>query len=155
MSEATIQADLQRELLGLTSIFSAGDVVIENYRILDGSSAKAPFAIIEASDDFAQESIETEWATTWQIPFVLIVAFKDWNVSRLALQSLRQSVIDALTDTAHYDSASVTLAWGLRGISAGTGISEIHQAYEQNPVEALPTYLSQRIILAVEETSGG
>jgi hypothetical protein len=84
---------------------------------------------------------------------VIIVAFKDWNVSRLALQSLRQSVIDALSNLPNYDSASKVLMWGLRKISAGTGISEIHQSYEKNPVEAQPSYLSQRIILEVVETS--
>jgi hypothetical protein len=153
MSEATIQADLSRELLKLTAHFSAGDVVIEDYSVLDGSSAAAPFAIIESSDDFAQVGVETQWSLTWQVSFTLLVRFIDWDTSRLAMRDLRQAVIDALTDTTHYSASSVTLAWGLRGIASGSGISEVYDRYNENSAESLPVYLSQRIILEVEETS--
>lgn len=153
MSEAILQADLQRELLRLTSLFSAGDVTINDWSVLDGSSANAPFVVIEVADDF-DSNTENTWLHSWTIPFTLIVRFEDWDDSSTALRNARQTIIDALRDTTHYHASSSLLAWGLRGMSAGTGISEIYDKYNENAVESLPVYLSQAINLAVEETNG-
>lgn len=154
MSESIIQADVQRELLAITSVFSSGDVTINDWSVLDGSSQGAPFAIIETTDDFTIEGMEDEPITRWQIPFNIIVRFIDWDTSMLAIRDLRQSVLDRLTKTVYYDPASTTLAWGLRGISSNTGISEVYDRYNENTAESLPVYLSQRIILDVEEIGG-
>ena len=155
MSESTLQADLQRELLKLTALFSTGDVVIGDWSVLDGSSLAAPFVIIEVADDYNVTQLETEWQQTRSIPMTLIVRFVDWDTSMLAFRDTRQTVIDALTATMYYDSASVNLAWGLRGISNGSGIDPVYDRYNENSAESIPVYLSQRIILEVEETSGG
>jgi len=152
MSEATLQADLQRELLRLTSTFSSGDVTISDWSILDGSSAAAPFVVIGVADDFDSET-ENVWTASWTIPFDLIVRFTDWDDSMLALRNARQTIISNLRDTTHYQNASAALAWGLRRISAGSGVSEIYDKYNENTVESLPVYLSQQINMEVAETS--
>ncbi len=151
MTEAILQADLQRELLALTATFSSGDVTIGDWSILDGSSLSAPFAIVEIADDFTVEGVESEAITRWQIPFSIIVRFTDWDASMLEIGTLRQTVLAKLVDTVHYDASSTTLAWGLRGISSNTGINEVYDRYNDNTAESLPVYLSQRIILDVEE----
>ena len=151
MTEAILQADLQRELLVLTTTFSSGDVTIGDWSILDGSSLSAPFAISEVADDFTIEGIEDNLSTRWQIPFSIIVRFTDWDASMLEIGALRQTVLAKLTQTVYYDSLSTTLAWGLRGISSNTGINEVYDRYNDNTAESLPVYLSQRIILDVEE----
>ena len=153
MSEVDIQTDLQRELLNLTSIFQTGDVTIGDWSILDGSSANAPYAIIEMADDFSVSGAQSEWNGTTSIPFTLIVKFIDWDTSMLAFRDLRQSVIDALKSTMYYNSSSVTLGWGLRSIASASGIDPVYDRYEANPSESIPIFLSQRIILEVEETS--
>lgn len=155
MSEATIQADLQRELLKLTSLFSTGDVVIGDWRVLDGSSDNAPYAIIEVSDSFSFAGAQAEWSGVYSIPFTLIVKFTDWDLSMLAMRDARQTVIDALKSTTFYNSASTALAWGLRSIASSTSINPVYDRYDENDAESIPIFLSQQIILEVEETSEG
>lgn len=151
MSEATLQADLQRELLRLTSLFSSGDVTIGDWSVLDGSSQAAPFVVIEVAGDF-DSNTENTWTATWQIPFTLIIRFTDWDTTMLSMRDVRQSVLAALRDTTHYHASSTALAWGLHKMTAATGISEIYDKYNENAAESLPVYLSQTINLEVEET---
>jgi len=155
MTEAILQADLQRELLKLTSVFSAGDVVISDWSILDGSSQKAPFVIIEVSDDMEIDGIqERQWEKITSIPFTLIVRFVNWDTSMIAFQVARQSVIDALVNVSNYDRASVKLAWGLLNISSSGTVDPVYDRYNENSAESLPVYLSQKIILRVKEITG-
>lgn len=155
MSEATLQADLQRELLRLSALFSTGDVVVSDWGILDGSSQAAPFVIIGVTDTFGLSGIGEQWSIIRQIPMALIVRFVDWDTSLLAFRDARQAVLDALVDVDRYNAASAGLAWGLRGITAGGTIDPVYDRYNESPAESLPVYLSQEIILEVEETSGG
>jgi len=156
MSESTLQADVQRELLRLTSLFSSGDVTICDWGVLDGSSMAAPFAIIDVAEafDMSDATLRT-WTNTWVIPFDLVVRFIDWDTSRLAIRDARQTIIDALRDNTHYHASSSNLAWGLRRISAGSPIEEIYDKYNENTAESLPVFLSQTINLEVEETGSG
>jgi len=153
MSESTLQADLQRELLRLTSLFSSGDVTICDWSVLDGSSQNAPYAVIEVADEF-DSNTENTWTTTWQIPFTFIVRFTDWDDTLVSVRNTRQTILAALRDTTHYHASSTALAWGLRRISAVTGISEIYDKYNDNTTESLPVYLSQTINLEVDEHIG-
>lgn len=155
MSESTLEADLQRELFRLTSIFSTGDVTIGDWSILDGSSQAAPFAIIEVADGMTVTGIESQYSIVRSIPMTLIVRFLDWDTSLLAFRDLRQSVIDQLLDVDHYTSTSAALAWGLRGMTNDGGIDPVYDRYNENTAESLPVYLSQRLLLEVEEISGG
>ena len=112
MSESTLEADIQRELLLLTSVFSSGDVTIGDWSVLDGSSQSAPFAIIEVSDDFGITDIQTRQSEhTRQIPITLIVRWIDWDISMLAFRDARQSVLDCLINTPNYSRSSAKLAW--------------------------------------------
>lgn len=150
MSEATLQADLQRELLRLTSTFSTGDVTICDWGILDGSSANAPYVIIDASDTFTASKAQSQWNQIWNIPFTLVVKFDDWDTSRADIAAKRQIVLAALRDTKNYNSASIALAWGLREI-ASESIDPVYDRYAANPNESLPVFLSQKMIATVEE----
>lgn len=156
MSETTLQTDLQRELLRLTATFSAGDVTICDWSVLDGSSMAAPFAIIDVAETFNMPDVTIrQWSCAWAILFDIVVRFVDWDTSRLAIRDLRAVVLDALRDTTHYHASSTALAFGLRKISAGSPIEEIYDKYNENTAESLPVFLSQTIILEVEETGNG
>lgn len=154
MTESILQADLQRELRRLTSVFGSDDVVICDWSVLDGSSQNAPFVIIDVADTFDIDGILGTYSEVWQLPFDLVVRFTDWDTARAALRDARESVITHLRKTENYNNASGLLAWGLRKISSGSGIEDIYDKYNENPIESLPVYLSQTIILEVEETAG-
>lgn len=151
MTEAILQADLQRELLRLTATFSTGDVTINDRSILDGANNSAPYVVIDSADTFRAELLQTEWNVTWTIPFMLVVKFIDWDTSRTALSAARQTVLTALMDVEHYHDSSALLSWGIQSINTETPIGEIYDRYLEEAVEALPVFLAQRITLQVLE----
>jgi hypothetical protein len=151
MTEAILQADLQRELLRLTATFSSGDVTINDRSILDGANASAPYVVIDSADTFRAELVQSEWQVTWTIPFMLVVKFIDWDTSRTSLSTVRQTVLSALMDVNNYHDSSALLSWGIQSINAETPIGEIYDRYLEEAVEALPVFLAQRITLQVLE----
>jgi hypothetical protein len=151
MSEAVLQADLQRELLRLTATFSAGDVTINDRSILDGANKNAPYVVIDSADSLHAEHMQEQWQVLWSIPFMLVVKFTDWDASRSALSTVRQTVITALMDVEHYLPASALLAFGLQSIDSETPIGEIYDRYLEDAVEALPVFLAQRLTAQVLE----
>ncbi len=150
MSEATVQADLQREFLTLSSLFTAGDVTINDWAVLDGPNVNAPYIVIENSDDFAIATIQTDPIPLWMIPFTLFVRFLDWGTSEAAFAAARQPVLDHLVNKA-YQAASGTLNFGIRSIRSGSPIGYVYDRYVENEAESLPVFLSQRIIVETAE----
>lgn len=153
MTEAVLQADMQREILRDTSTFSSGDVVINDWSILDGPNDNAPYVIIESSDTLGAEIVQQEQVLfSYVIPFTVIVQFTDWDESRAALQTARTTVVNRLTGrTATLQNASGKLDWGLRAIRALEPVSEIYDRYQENPEESLPIFLAHRLGAQVEE----
>lgn len=152
MSEATIQADIKRELLRITATFSTGDVVVDDWSVLDGPNANAPYVIIETSDTFSMGTPHIEGQTiTWTIPMLIVEKFSDWDTSRAALGATRQIVINWLRDTDNYHQSSGRLAYGLRGLRSLEPLLPIFDRYEENPAESLPVFLGQTIAAIVDE----
>lgn len=150
MSESTLQEDLQREFLSLSSLFSVGDVTINDWNVLDGPNANAPYIIIENSDDFAIAAIQTSPSRLWMIPFTLFVRFLDWSTSEAAFAAVRQPVLDQLVNKA-YQAASGNLNFGIRSIRSGSPIGYVYDRYVEEEAESLPVFLSQRIIVETAE----
>ena len=150
MSEATLQTDLQREFLTLTSLFSAGDVTINDWNVLDGPNENAPYIIIENSDDVAIATIQTSPSRLWMIPFTLFVRFLDWGTSEAAFAAARQPVLDHMVNRA-YEAASGGLNFGIRSIRSGGPIGYVYDRYVENEPESLPVFLSQRLIVEIAE----
>jgi hypothetical protein len=150
MSEATLQADLQREFLTLSSLFDAGDVTINDWNVLDGPNERAPYIIIENSDDFAIATVQTSPSRLWMIPFTLFVRWLDWSTSEAAFAAVRQPVLDHLVNKA-YAAASGNLNFGIRSIRSGSPIGYVYDRYVQEEAESLPVFLSQRIIVETTE----
>ena len=151
MSEAVLQADLQRELLRLTATFSAGDVTINDRSILDGANKNAPYVVIDSADSFHAEHMQEQWQVLWSIPFMLVVKFTDWDASRNELSTTRQTVLTALMAVENYLSDSVLLAFGLQSIDTESSIGEIYDRYVEENIEALPVFLAQRLTAQVLE----
>jgi hypothetical protein len=150
VSEATLQADLQREFLTITSLFSTGDVTINDWNVLDGPNERAPYIVIENSDDFAVATIQTSPSRLWMIPFTLLVRFLDWSSSEAAFAAARQPVLDHLVNKA-FQAASGNLNFGIRSIRSGSPIGYVYDRYVENDAESLPVFLSQRIIVEIAE----
>ena len=150
MSEATLQADLKREFLTLTSLFSTGDVTINDWNVLDGPNVNAPYIIIENSDEFAIATVQTSPSRLWMIPFTLFVRWLDWSTSEVAFAAARQSVLDHLVNNA-YAAASSQLNFGIRSIRSGSPIGYVYDRYVENETESLPVFLSQRFIVETAE----
>jgi hypothetical protein len=150
MSEAVIQADLQRELLRLTGTFSAGDVVINDWSILDQGNAKAPYINIETAETFNTTLVQSQWQTLWTIPFLLIEKFTDWDTTRGLIASDRALILAGLLNVDSYDDKSALLAFGIREIQ-GSGEVPVYDRYPENSVEAIPVFLAFRMIVTVQE----
>jgi hypothetical protein len=150
VSEATLQADLQREFLTLTALFSAGDVTINDWEVLDGPNERAPYIIIENSDDFAIATIQTSPSRLWMIPFTLFVRFQDWSSSEVEFAAARQPVLDHLVNKA-YQATSGNLSFGIRSIRADSPMGYVYDRYLENDAESLPAFLSQRMIVEIAE----
>jgi hypothetical protein len=150
MSEAVLQADLQRELLRLTTLFSTGDVVINDATVLDGGNDKAPYVNIENAETFNIGGIETQWNSSWSIPFSLIEKFTDWDATRNLLATHRATILNALVDTAKYLDASGYLSVMLQQIR-GVGEEWYYDHYLAEGEEALPVFIGYRMIMVAGE----
>ena len=151
MSEYTVQQGIQTAIRAMDE-FADADVVINDWGILDQSSANAPYVLIENSDDFNAEQDTQEPVTVWSIPVNLIEAFSDWDTTLNNFRTRRQAIIDKI------NSGTVRSAGGLDA-------TNVRRVYNDGPIyhiedkslsdeqarEALPVFIGQRIILETEE----
>jgi hypothetical protein len=150
MSEATLQVDLQRELLRLTTLFSSGDVVINDWSILDQGNAKAPYINIETAEGFDATGAQSQWELVWKIPFMLIEKFTDWDETRGLIATHRSVILTALLETDKYLDASGLLAYGIREIN-GQNEVPIYDRYPEDEAESLPVFLGFRMSVTAHE----
>ena len=149
MSEATIMAGLQTAIQAMEE-FKNADVVINDWDVLSqtGAKSRAPFVIIESSDDFeSRQDVQTP-ETTWNIKVTLIEGFgKRWKTTLDNLQTRRQAIIDKINDD-DIRSAGGLDATTIDTITAGSPITEIWNKYELEVSEAVPPdWLAQLLIL--------
>ena len=145
MSEQSCLEALAALLRGVAE-FDADDVTICDWRVLDGSSMLAPFAILEPSDEFSVVWNTSAAEATWNPIVSLIVRFVEWDESKAELYQVRQAIIDALDS-----GPGQTLGLAVREIRSDGAIGEIYDRYNQNPEESIPVYLVQRMIIRCEE----
>ena len=106
MTEKAIAEGIQTTLQSMSD-FSAGDVAIEEWTILDGSTQNAPYVIIEVSDDFVARQEAPSEGTVWQIPANLYTRFIDWPTSKTAFRDTRQAIIDKFNEASDNRSAGI------------------------------------------------
>lgn len=148
MSEKQLQESLQTSLRTLTG-WNAVKVVINDWRILDGSVTGAPYAIIETADGFSSNQLAMIPVINWQIPVTLFVAFKDWGEAYNRFRDLRQAVIDEIA--ASGDFANQYLVNTIRNDGL---IGEWIDPYQNADANPMPIYVMQRLILEIEESPG-
>ena len=148
MSEKALQESLQTTLQALTG-WSAVKVVINDWRILDGSRTSAPYAIIETADSFNSNQLAMIPVVNWQIPVTIFVAWQDWGEAYDSFRDLRQAVIDGIADSGDFANKYLVNAIRNDGI-----IGEWLDPYQNADANPMPIYVTQRLILEIEESPG-
>jgi len=147
MTESAIQSALQTVLLA-TATFDTGDVTINDWGILDQSTANAPYVIIQTADEFESLFRVDSDENTYQVILNLVVRFVDWDTSKNSFRDTREIVRAAIADPANAVSGLA-----VRSVRSGGPINPIYDTYGQAEIQedALPTFLTQRIIAECQE----
>jgi hypothetical protein len=150
VSESTVQTALQTALRAMSD-FADTDVTINDWGVLDGSNANAPYAVIENSDDFESRQ-DTQTATNnWNIPVNIFVrlAADTWATALNSFRDTRQNVLDA-ANTGTVRSASGQAGIDIKTITPEGKIGYIYDA-AADPEYATPQFIVQRMIFHCEE----
>ena len=152
MTEKAIQEGLQDVFQGMDE-FANEDVVINDYSPFDLSSANAPYIIIENSDEF--ESTQDSYAevTTWNIPWVLVERFTNWNETQGNFRKRRQAIIDKFNSGGNARSAGGVVGVNIKIIRTVTPILEWYapDVADNQRGETFPAFIFQRFVFVTEE----
>ena len=148
MSEKTIQTALKTTLESLTDWHNV-TVIINDWSILDGSLDHAPYALIETADSVTNQLDNMIPVTLWQIPVTLFCRFTDWQATYNQIRDLRQAVLDEVAINEHFADWLVNVARSEGPIGEWY---DPHQNPANNPA---PVFVTQRLVLEVEETNCG
>jgi len=151
MSELSIQNAIKTMLQGMSE-FADGDVVINDWSILDDPNANAPYALIETADDFVSNQNSFTPETTWHIRLTLVERFEDWETTYNNLRTRRQAVIDEFNEVGGNRSpgGGAVVCTSIRN---GSAILPLFNPNIPQPQRANsdPIFISQLILLEVEE----
>lgn len=158
MSEATIQSALQTLFQGMSE-FDNADVVINDWRLLDGSIQAAPFVIIESTDEISSIQRNQYAATTYNIKVYLFEAFTFWKETLDNFTTRRDAILTLFNDSSTGNRA----AGSVNGASVSIDIEEIrtasgidpwytHYVSPQDAANATPNYLWQLLIFRTRES---
>lgn len=152
--EADLMSGLQGVLQGMAE-FSAPDVVVNNWTVLDqaGAAADAPFAILMTADSFESRMDTAVSQDTWQLPVRFYVAFDDWASALTAYRNLRDAVLATFNDPA----TNARSLGGIEGVSVNviradgpvTPYYLVYTPSDQVP-EATPSWLYQDVVFELE-----
>ncbi len=150
MSEKQTQEFIQARLREL-AVFADEDVVIDDWRPLDGSTVNLPYANIRTAGSFRQrQDTPSGVKTEWSIPVIVFVWFDDWHVSLPAMRDLRQAILDLFRD----DNRAIQP--GKHHYVSEINGSEIASVFHPDTkadqrAEAMPLFLAQELTFLVEE----
>jgi hypothetical protein len=151
MSELTIQQGIQAAIQAMDE-FADGDVVINDWSVLDGETSNAPYVIITTADDFDSRQDTVTPNTRWDIMIYLVVRWLTWNDTLTDFRDYRQAIIDKINSGTGRSAGGIA-AVSVNRIYNGSGIEPVYDPYltpEQLP-EAMPDFLQQLIVLETEE----
>jgi hypothetical protein len=153
MTDTTIISGLITLFTSLES-FGAQDVVVDDYSILDGTSHRSPFLLIETPSDFTATQATKIPTTIWDIPVTLFVRFTDWQESMEMFRQYRNELISLMnTGTGERAAGLTTGSITIDTIKGEGNIEGFYDVYldEEQVKSALPIYLQQTIVFTAEE----
>ena len=155
MSEQTIQEGIQTTIRALTA-FASADVVINDWDLLDQSTANAPYVIIENSPEpiVTQQTVSGNFA--WSIPVSLFERFVDWPTTLNGFRTRRQAIFDAYNAVGTARAAGGIEAVDIHTIRVGGPIEYLYDPYlrDEDIPDALPMFVTQQLIFEVDEGWG-
>lgn len=154
-TEAAIQAGIQTGLQALAA-FNGASIVINDWGVLDQSSALAPYVIISTADEFEARKDTAATQTRWTIPLELCERFTDWPTTLGNIRDRRQAIIDQFNSVTI--PPAMRAAGGIEGLTidrvfSGGPIAAYYDRYltAAQMAEALPIFLRQTILLECQE----
>ena len=147
MTEKTIQEAIQTVLVA-TATFDAGDVTIDDWGVLDQSTASAPYVIISVADDFEISFLGPSDESKWGVALNVVERFTDWDATRQAIRDTRAAVIAAISSPSNAVSGLA-----VKKIRSSGAVDPIYETYGQAEIlpDAIPVFLSHRLIAECEE----
>ena len=143
-TEAQLQIGLQTQLRAVTG-FTAADVVINDYSLLDESTDRTPIAIISNADAFdALQASGNRSSGTIPLPVTIGVRFYDWQESLNAFRDIRQAIITYFEDT------NGSRALGLEAVSVDSITAGGNVDYLDDGRGELPVWVTQLLLFNVE-----
>lgn len=152
MNETAVQAAIAVTLRAMSD-FSDDDVTINDWKILDQSSASAPYAIIENAVNINTEKETSDSQNSYDVPVNLFVAFTEWKATLDAFRNLREAVFAAFIATGTAMSANGLEGTTIRNIRTGGEIGFYFDRGLSAELQSvsMPAFVSQQILFRVEE----
>ena len=147
MSEKALQEALQITLRTLPGWNSQVTVVINDWRIMDGSLENAPYALIETADSVTSQLDQMIPVTNWQIPVTLFCRFTDWQETYNQMRDLRQAALNEIAGNEHFTD------WLVNVVRTEGPIGEWYDPHQNPANNPMPIFVTQRLILEIEETN--
>lgn len=152
MSELSIQTAAQTTIRSMDA-FADADVTINDWRVLDGSVANAPYVIIESADEFTSDQTVMTPDTRWTMKVWLFERFTEWKTTLDNFTTRRQAIIDEFNEVGSNRAAGGAAATDANPIRSGSAILPYYDP--QTPAnlipESDPIYLYQLLLLDVRE----
>jgi len=149
MSETAIQSGLQAAFQAMPR-FSDADVVINDWRILDGDITASPYILIENADTMNSRQDTQTPVTTWDIPVTIYRQFEDWNTTMGDLRDDRQAVVDDINSDDTRSAGKLQVSINDVRCEGREDVYDIYNPDEFN-AEKEPTFIGYRLILVCEE----
>ena len=155
MSSASIISSWTTSLVAL-SIFDSGDVVTDDWSILDqvGSHESSPYFMWHVPDTFVSRKDAPTTNDTWEIEGELILRFVKWPTTKALFDVTRQTILDKF-NAVNALRSPVTES-DLLEIRSNGPIEEIYDlsAFDNQAIingEAIPMWLSQKWLFIIQE----
>lgn len=151
MSEKLIAEGIQTILQGMAD-FSAGDVTINDWGILDGSRSAAPYVVIQTSDDFVSRQDASSQVEVWGIKMHLFTEFQGWDALD-DFRDTRQAIVDEFNEAGTNRAAAQSGLTDTRELRNEGEIDYAYKRYEDDDEEEVsdPDFVHQVIIFETFE----
>lgn len=156
MTEKAIAEGIQTILQAMTD-FASADVVLDDWGVLDGPNAAAPFVIIEVADNFISRQDLPANEETWDIKVWLYTKFIDYATSKPAFRDTRQAILDEfnIKDSSNRAAGVSGKMTNIMEIRAGGDIDYEARVFEEEDLERVsdPDFVRQLLIFETHEKS--
>jgi len=144
MTEKAIQEGIQ-DVIQAMDEFANADVVINDYSPFDFSNLKAPYVIIENSDDVSSTQEGYDPVTIWNPKLILIERFIKWKTTQDNLRDRRQALLDEFNGHGNARSAGGVEGVNIKKLRTSSPILEWYdpQIAENQRPGTFPVFLFQ------------